>query len=472
MATPPRSGPIAIPLLLTSLICGLFAFALFSCGGGGAGSSVSRSWSAATVLDNSSAGQFLPEVAVDGHGNAVVAWFQPNENRIYHVWATRYVSGQGWGTPVQIEAEEAVTHGCQVVMDPSGNAIVTWVQVDFRPGHGNNVWAALYRVGTGWDSPSCIGNDNAITVDNQRIAMDGNGNALAVWEQMELLGSIFTRRLWSNRYTRGAGWGTPELVGPETGGSVVPRVAVDPMGNGIVVWRQQESPDNVATGARIWANRFDASKGWEIPTPIEGTFAMIYKGGVADVAMDAQGNATATWQQDDFFTPSRICSNRYEYGKGWGAGELTLSDNTLMNSNPVVSMDPSGNAIVVWVSLNNAGAPETLWANRYGIRSGWGSPQSIGGSGVMDPQLGMDASGNGIVAWRQFEFPSETAKATRFVPGTGWGTPAKIDSADVFQMRWIRLAVGARGDALAVWEQLESSGATRIRAARYGTAPH
>ena len=88
----------------------------------------------------------------------------------------------------------------------------------------------------------------------------------------------------------------------------------------------------------------------------------------------------------------------------------------------------------------------------------------------MDPQLGMDASGNGIVAWTQTEFPSETAKATRFVPGTGWGTPAKIDSADVFQMRWIRLAVGARGDALAVWEQLEPSGATRIRAAWYGSS--
>lgn len=467
MATPPRSGAIAIPFLLAGLTFGLFSFALFSCGGEGAGPGDVRSWGAATVLDNSSAGQSLPEVAVDGNGNAVVAWIQPNDNGIYHVWATRYVSGQGWGTPVQIETEETDTHGCQVVMDPNGNAIVAWVQMDFH--HGSNVWTALYRVGTGWDPPSRIGNDNAITADNPRIVMDGNGNALAVWEQTELLGSIFTRRLWSNRYTRVAGWGTPELVGPETGGSFTPDVAVDPVGNGIVIWAQQESPDNVGTGGRIWANRYDASRGWEIPTPIEGTFAMNVRG--ADVAMDAQGNAMAIWEANDYLTPSRIGSNRYEYGKGWGAGELILSDNTLMNSNPVVSMDPSGNAIVVWVSLNNAVAPESLWANRYGIRSGWGSPQSIGGSGVMDPQLGMDASGNGIVAWTQTEFPSETAKATRFVPGTGWGTPAKIGSADVFQMRWIRLAVSARGDALAVWEQLEPPGVTRIRAAWYGASP-
>ena len=141
MATPPRSGAIAIPFLLAGLICGLFSIALLSCGGGGAGSGDLRSWSAAISLDNSSAGQFVPDVAVDGNGNAIAVWFQSDGSGTFNVWASRYVLGQGWGPPGPIQTEAAIATGCRVSMDPDGNAIVTWVQMDFLPGHGSNIWA-------------------------------------------------------------------------------------------------------------------------------------------------------------------------------------------------------------------------------------------------------------------------------------------------------------------------------------------
>ncbi len=469
MATPPRSGAIAIPFLLAGLTFGLFAFSLLSCSGGGAGPGALRSWSPAISLDNSSTNQFVPDVAVDGNGNAIVVWFQSNDNGISNVWASRYVSGHGWEPPAQIETEEAVASGCRVAMDPNGNAIVTWVQRDFRPGHGSNVWAALYRVGTGWDAPSFIGNDNAFTAENPRISMDGNGNALAVWEQLELLDSIISRTIWANRYTWGVGWGTLVRVGPNTGSSFSPDVAVDPMGNGIVVWAQQEDGANLMTGRRVWASRYVAGEGWENPSPIEESLAVAV--GTPKVAMNAQGNATVVWGQSEVLTPPRVCSNRYEYGKGWGLSERTVSDNSWENYNPDVSIDSGGNAITVWSSP--PWSQDTLWANRYGIGSGWGLPRSIGFDNnmiVFDARVGMDGAGNGIVAWTQSEFPTETVMANRFVPGSGWSTPVKIDTGDGVAMRRIRLAVSARGDAFAVWEQFEPSGATRIWATRYGAA--
>ena len=50
----------------------------------------------------------------------------------------------------------------------------------------------------------------------------------------------------------GTGWGTPELIeNADAGDAFSPRIAVDPQGNAVAVWKQSDGVrDN------IWANRF------------------------------------------------------------------------------------------------------------------------------------------------------------------------------------------------------------------------
>ena len=65
--------------------------------------------------------------------------------------------------------------------------------------------------------------------------MDPSGNAVAVWEQFDGV----TVSVASNRYDAQSGsWGTAELI--ETGGgeSAAPQVAIDGSGNAVAVWEQ------------------------------------------------------------------------------------------------------------------------------------------------------------------------------------------------------------------------------------------
>ena len=65
--------------------------------------------------------------------------------------------------------------------------------------------------GVGWGLPELIETDDADDADNPQVAIDANGNALAVWYQDDGMRT----NIWSNRYTAGSGWGMAELI--ETG---------------------------------------------------------------------------------------------------------------------------------------------------------------------------------------------------------------------------------------------------------------
>ena len=76
-----------------------------------------------------------------------------------------------------------------------------------------------------------------------QIAMDNNGNAVAVWAQA---GSIY-----ANRYAAGA-WGTAKLLENGAKDAFVPQVATDGSGNALAVWQQ-----NDGSHLSIYYNIFD-----------------------------------------------------------------------------------------------------------------------------------------------------------------------------------------------------------------------
>ena len=60
---------------------------------------------------------------------------------------------------------------------------------------------------SGWGTAQLIETDAEIAAAPQ-VAVDGSGNAVAVWEQYD--GTRYN--IWSNRYVVGAGWGDAELI--------------------------------------------------------------------------------------------------------------------------------------------------------------------------------------------------------------------------------------------------------------------
>ena len=100
----------------------------------------------------------------------------------------------GWGTATLIETDDSGhAQYPQVAADGSGNATVVWYQSD---GTSWNIYSNRYVVGTGWGIATLIETDNTGNAQYPQVAVDGSGNAIAVWYQYDSV----RNNIWSNRY--------------------------------------------------------------------------------------------------------------------------------------------------------------------------------------------------------------------------------------------------------------------------------
>jgi hypothetical protein len=243
-----------------------------------------------------------PSVAIDPNGNAVAAWGKYDGADI-NIWANRYTPAGGWGTAELIETDDVAdvdrqnVPNVQVAMDPNGNAVSVWSQSD---GTRTNIWANRYTPAGGWGTAELIETDNSGYASGPHVAMDPDGNAVAVWAQ-----SDGTRtNIWTNRYTPAGGWGTAEFLEVDDAGEAGgPHVVMDASGNAVAVWGQSDE-----VSWHIWANRYTAAGGWATPELIQTDGALAF---AFDVAMNAEGDAVAVWYAYQA-TGVELWSNRYE----------------------------------------------------------------------------------------------------------------------------------------------------------------
>ena len=301
-----------------------------------------------------------------------------------------------WGYAAIIDAGANNAYAPQVSFDSAGNASAVWEQYD---GTHYRIYANRYVAGIGWGSAATIdaGANNAY---NPQVSFDSAGNAIAVWRQWD--GSNY--RIYANRYVAGTGWGSAGIIDAGANNASLPQVSFDSAGNAISVWQQSDGTYN-----RIYANRYVAGTGWGSAVAIETN-----PNDAADpqVSFDSAGNAIAVWYQSDG-NYSRIYSNRYVAGTGWGAATAIETDaNDAYN--PQVSFDSAGNAIAVWYQSD--GTYNRIYSNRYVAGTGWGLAAAIetNANTASDPQVSFDSAGNAISVWQQSDSTYNRIYANRF----------------------------------------------------------
>src|SRR5205823_9214192 len=133
----------------------------------------------------------------------------------------------------------------QIVMDSRGNGVAIWTQW-----HGSSwgVWATRYGSVIGWEDPTPIGTSSTQGGD-PRIAIDSQGNAIAVWVQGAPPGVTWS--IWANRYVFGTGWSVASAIEAGSDAALTPEIAMDSEGNAIAVWIEES-----ATNVSIWTNRY------------------------------------------------------------------------------------------------------------------------------------------------------------------------------------------------------------------------
>jgi hypothetical protein len=301
-----------------------------------------------------------------------------------------------------------------------------------------NVWAAEYSRADGWGSPKQIDAGGFGAAWGPQVAFDSNGDGMAVWLQTE--GSAYN--VWANRYTKDGGFGTAQPIGDSGGSASGPLgFAMNAKGDAVATWGQ-----NVVNQIRtIWASMYTKAGGWAAGGPIvDGQSAR-----TAPVGIDQNGNAVAVWSDDN-----DIHANRYEVGVGWGTAVL-IENNSGNAYASDVAVDADGNATAVWWQMINASS-SSVFVNRYTVGQGWGSDQRLEltpDSGASQPKVGVDPDGNVIAVWGLGVMGSYAVRANRYTAGDGWGIAEQIsDWGDIsWGINGPELAVDRNGSAIVVW---------------------
>jgi hypothetical protein len=259
-------------------------------------------WGTAELIEINDVGDAADsQVAIDSSGHAIAVWRQ-FDGSVYNIWANRF-NGIIWGTAQLIENDDVGNaYFPQVGVDSSGNAIVVWQQTVITSTAGAYVpaWANRFN-GSSWGTPELIGigtyEGNA---EFSQVSVNSSGHAIAVWQQWD--GTAVS--IYANRFD-GTSWGTAELIETNDNGRTRnAQVAVDGSGNAIAVWIQHDE-NNLES---IWTNRFDGSS-WGTAELLETND----NGGADNpqVEIDSSGNATAVWSKAIDFDRS-IYANRFK----------------------------------------------------------------------------------------------------------------------------------------------------------------
>jgi hypothetical protein len=363
------------------------------------------------------------------------------------IWANRFTPSGGWGVAEMIETGNAGdASSVQIALDPNGNAIAVWNQFD---GARVSVWANRFTPSGGWGTAELIETDNAGDAFSAQIATDPAGNAIAVWQHYD--GTRYN--IYANRFTPTGGWGGAELIETDNAGHARgPQIALDANGNALAVWNQFDG-----TSYNTLANRFTPSSGWGTAELIEtDNTGSAHR---AQIALDPNGNALAVWEQGDG-TRYNIWANRFNPSGGWGTAELIETDNAGDASFAQIAFDPNGNALAVWRQSDGTQINTNIWANRFTPSSGWGTAQLIetdnaGPAGAA--QIALDPDGNALAVWEQFDGTQLGIWANRFTPSSGWGTAALIETDNTGNASGAQIAFDPNGNALAVWQQSDGT---------------
>ncbi|GEN06915.1 hypothetical protein MFU01_19520 [Myxococcus fulvus] len=367
-----------------------------------------------------------------------------------------------WATPCLVGTPGLEVATPRVAVTESGRAMAVWAEND---GLNEALWASEYTPTTGWSPARKVDlfrelPDDELRVRQPQVVADGEGRVLLMWLQSE--GSTATQ-LWSTRHVPGEGWSKADRVlAHPLGDATHLELARDAAGGFTVIWTQF---DGDTFSENVWTTRGSPSTGWEsarrIDTPAPG-FSLEPR-----VSVSSDGHVVVGWDRfDEFEGIPGVWFSRWTPSEGWSAAErMSPPGVDGFYAEPVAG--PGGTALALWSGL---GAVEVeLWARRFVPGSGWSTPERLeevlGSSGAA--QATPERDGRTLVVWPRARdgvtrLSSRPFDFTRgFHPREDVAQPPKgliaMDPRVVTVSPW---------ESLAVWTQ-EVEGGRRIAASRY-----
>lgn len=450
-------------LLATSMISATFA----------ATAVAAPAWLPAVDLSAPGQNATVPQVGLDGGANATAVWVRPDPDGHTLVQTAARPAGQGGWTLPAADLSGPDADLPQIAVNPAGAAVVVWKRFDGtdfviearRRDSGSVVWGPVTPLTTSdlAEGDPDLGIPDAGEADGPDVAIDDAGNALTTWDRNDGTNQLAEARAWPGAGAPGpvATLSDTDAPGQDASNS---HPALDGAGNALAIWQQLDDVSGnllVRVKARAAAGTWDANATDLTAAGVDGISPQI--------SMNGAGFATAAWTTFDG-TAFWVQSKSRPAGGSWSATAADLSTTDTDASGPQVGVDGAGRSIAVWSKLEAGGASSTVQAARRspGAAGTWSGAVDISPAGapLNPPSLAVGTGGDAVAAWGRTSLDlTQVIQSSNSIAGLSTWSAATDRSAGGQDADAPHVIVDAAGNAVAVWTRSNGSN-TIIQSAR------
>ncbi len=305
------------------------------------------SWLGAQVVEHDDAGSALePRIAMHALGDAVVVWQQYGPVR-RSIRRNRYDAASGtWTGDEPVEpADPALpwdSGSPRVAMNSHGDAVVAWPGPNAGEGGINTPAVRQYFANSNLWTP--IEYPQPLGGSNTRVAVDAAGDVTVVWTRT----TSFATHVLATRFDADAGtWSSAEELRSTVGiVDLCTDLAVDDAGNVVALWRDQDH-DTKGTPFDVRTARFGARSGtWSPARQLE-----VAEGSVLEAAVHVAGNGdgVALWITSTPDAYALKTSRLIVEAGDWGSTTGLVEDEERTLTELDVRTDGDGGAIAIWL---------------------------------------------------------------------------------------------------------------------------
>lgn len=283
-------------------------------------------------------------VALNNNGLAVAVWTQTNEDTLISAtFASFLPQGGSWSTPVQISDNEAGGRpegGPHVAINNNGDVVVVWKQ--YYSGLAYGVVAATYDASSNtWSGPVQL-NPSAKIEYLPEVAIDPNGNAVAIWVRYDNLVDPLSDVV-ASYFTKGSGWGASTVLYRSLLGSNEAFVVLDRFGNATAVF---DATDN---NYQVYSSNRPFNGTWTMPTQIStGGGNVLYSQNMQkSLAVNDTGDVIAIWYGGETEPEYQLISAARLYGQNWQTPESISFEIDANATN--IGLASCGFAVAMWM---------------------------------------------------------------------------------------------------------------------------
>ncbi len=426
--------------------------------------SAAPAWLAQPDLSATGEPASTPAVAMNGAGDAIVSWQRAVAGPVH---VSLRPAGGAFSAPLELGGSGFDVFGVpQSAIDDDGDAVVVW------QGHEGLDPDVLLRVATrpaggSFGPPLTLSAQDGASLVHPQVATNAAGDTVVAWTRAA------GQSIVVQAVVRPAGGTFSEPAELSEPASLItpPRVAIDAAGRATVVWAQITAETHTVQAAtRPAGGPFAATVDLTAAAQV-GSFPGPGAVGGVDVATNAAGDAVAVWTRQDDAGNGIVQAASRPAGAAAFAPYADVSVAGRNADSPQVAVDGAGNAVAVW--MRNDGTSFVAQAASRPAGGSFGAPVdlSLAGGEGWAPQVALNPAGDAVVAWRRsngtntiVQAAVRRAGAAAFAPTTDL-SPAGRDATDP------QIGVDAHGDALVAWRRSNGTN-TIVQAAGYdGSGP-